>query len=162
MQLWYVVWCVCGCVCVWVRMCVCVCVCVCGCMSVAGRESVPHHRFPAMSLKRAVKSFQKIPYIHLCQSTRHTLGVYTRGNTIYLMLHCPHGQRPPHPHWRFTVFNFHFIFRTGRQESRGKRLHLAVNQHLNTRLNVIWKKSTRTTRTVQLKIFVFIYTGMCD
>lgn len=50
-----------------------------------------------MSLKRAIKSLQQIPYIHLCQSARHTLGVYTGGNTIYLMLHCPHVQSPP-PH----------------------------------------------------------------
>lgn len=62
-----------------------------------GVEEVPRCRFPAMSLKRAVKSLQQIPYIHLCQSTRHTLGVYTGGNTIYLMLHCPHVQSPP-PH----------------------------------------------------------------
>lgn len=62
-----------------------------------GVEEVPRCRFPAMSLKRAVKSLQQIPYIHLCQSARHTLGVYTGGNTIYLMLHCPHVQSPP-PH----------------------------------------------------------------
>lgn len=71
----------------------CMCVDVCS----GGVEQVPHYQFPAMSLKRAVKSLQQIPYIHLCQSTRHTLGVYTGGNTIYLMLHCPHVQSPP-PH----------------------------------------------------------------
>lgn len=77
-------------------MCTCMRVDVCS----GGEGSmvhVPLYQFLAMSLKRAVKSLQQIPYIHLCQSTRRTLGVYTGGNTIYLMLHCPHVQSPP-PH----------------------------------------------------------------
>lgn len=113
-----------------------------------------------MSLKRAVKSLQQIPYIHLCQSAQHTLGVYTGGNTIYLMLHCPHVQSPP-PHAGDSVFNFHFIFWTGRRV-QGNGLHLAVNHHLNTELNVIWEESTRGPRITPLKIFVFIYSGMCN
>ncbi len=84
------------CACVSTCASVCVRACVWTCVQ-GGVEQVPHYRFPAMSLKRAVKSLQQIPYIHLCQSTRHTLGVYTGGNTIYLMLHCPHVQSPP-PH----------------------------------------------------------------
>lgn len=85
-------------------MCACVSTCASECVRAGvwtcvqgGVEQVPHYQFPATSLKRAVKSLQQIPYIHLCQSTRHTLGVYTGGNTIYLMLHCPHVQSPP-PH----------------------------------------------------------------
>ncbi len=84
------------CACVSICASVCVRACVWTCVQ-GGVEQVPHYQFPAMSLKRAVKSLQQIPYIHLCQSTRHTLGVYTGGNTIYLMLHCPHVQSPP-PH----------------------------------------------------------------
>lgn len=99
------VWCNCS---PWRTVCLDMCACVSTCASMCvracvrtcvqgGVEQVPHYQFPAMSLKRAVKSLQQIPYIHLCQSTRHTLGVYTGGNTIYLMLHCPHVQSPP-PH----------------------------------------------------------------
>lgn len=111
-------------------------------------QQVPGYQPAAVSLKRAVKSLQQIPYIHLCQSALQPLGVYTGGNTIYLMLHCPHVRSPP-PHAGDSVFNFHFIFQTGRQTRQAGRrvqangLHLAVNHHLNTRLNVIWEESTR-------------------
>lgn len=102
----WIVWCSCS---PWRAVCLDMCACVSSCaksvyacrrvfeVERGGVEQVPRYRFPAMSLKRAVKSLQQIPYIHLCQSTRHTLGVYTGGNTIYLMLHCPHVQSPP-PH----------------------------------------------------------------
>lgn len=96
---------------------------MCMCADTAGGGGggqVPRYRFPATSLKRAVKSLQQIPYIHLCQSARHTLGVYTGGNTIYLMLHCPHVLSPP-PHAGDSLFNFHFIFRTDRQACAGER-----------------------------------------
>lgn len=32
----------------------------------------------------------------------------------------PTRPEPSSPHWRFTVFNFHFIFRTGRQANAGE------------------------------------------
>lgn len=145
--------------CACVSTCADVCVCVCEWTCVQGGvEQVPHYQFPAMSLKRAVKSLQQIPYIHLCQSARHTLGVYTGGNTIYLMLHCPHVQSPP-PHTGDSqcLTSISYSEQADRQASAGNGLHLGVNQHLNSRLNVIWKESTRGSRITPLKIFLFIY-----
>ena len=142
---------------------VCVRACVRTCVR-GGVEQVPRCRFPAMSLKRAVKSLQQIPYIHLCQSARHTLGVYTGGNTIYLMLHCPHVHSPP-PRAGDSQCLTSISYSeqaADRQARAGNGLHLAVNQRLNTRLNVIWKESTRGPRITLLKIFVFIYSGMCN
>lgn len=87
-------------------------------------------------------------------------------NTIYLMLHCPHVQSPP-PHTGDSqcLTSISYSEQAGRQTGRqvqGNGLHLAVNHHLNTRLNVIWEESTRGPRITLLKIFVFIYSGMCN
>lgn len=140
-----------------------VCVCVCVCRDVCSGVGVPRYQFPAMSLKRAVKSLQQIPYIHLCQRTRRTLGVYTGGNTIYLMLHCPHVQSPP-PHTGDSkcLTSISYSEQADGQMSAGNGLHLDVNQHFNSRLNVIWKESTRSPRITPLQIFVFIYSGTCN
>lgn len=111
-----------------VNICDSTCVCACADMgsrgwgrnTVGGVEQVPHYQFPAMSLKRAVKSLQQIPYIHLCQSTRHTLGFYTGGNTIYLMLHYPHVlSPPPHAGDSQCLTSISYSEQAGRQSSVG-------------------------------------------
>lgn len=119
-------------------------------------QQVPGYQSAAVSLKRAVKSFQQIPYIHLCQSARQPFGVYTGGNTIYLMLRCPHVRSPP-PHAGDPLFNFHFIFQTGRQSRQANRLHLAVNHHLNAakrNLGRVNKRPCARRRSAYLFLFI--------
>ena len=146
--------------------CVCVCVCVCVwedvCSGGRGAGStllVPGHVsqkgrkvFTANSLHSSVS--ERSAHIRRLHGRKHNLFDAT----------LPTRPEPSSPHWRFTVFNFHFIFRTGRQtggQVQGNGLHLAVNQRLNTRLNVIWKESTRGPLALRRSRYLFLFILEC-
>lgn len=72
----------------------------------------------------------------------------------------PTRAEPSSSHWRFTVFNFHFIFCADRQAGAGSGLHLDVNQHFNTKCKR--ERVNTGALTLCFQIFVFVDSGMCN
>lgn len=162
------VWCSCSpwrAVCL--DMCACVSICDSGCVPTCvqgGVERGPHSQFPALSLKRAVKTLRQIPYIHLCQSTRHTLGVYTGGNTIYLMQHCPHvHSAPPHTGDSQCLTSISYSVQAGRQTGwSGEWTPSCCKSPFQYPTKCKLERVNTGALTFCFKIFVFVYSGMCN
>lgn len=148
------------------RVCACMHACACVDVCSGGRGAGSTLPLPGHVSQKGRKVFTANS-LHSSVSERsaHIRRLHGRKHNLFDAT-LPTRPEPSSPRWRFTVFNFHFIFRTGRQtggQVQGNGLHLAVNQRLNTRLNVIWKESTRgPPRITPLMIFVFIYSGMCN
>ena len=148
-----------ACVCVHACVCVCVWTCVQG-----GVEQVPRCRVPSHVSQKGRKVFTANSlHSSVSEHSAHIRRLHGRKHNLFDAT-LPTRPEPSSPHWRFTVFNFHFIFRTGRQTGRevqGNGLHLAVNQRLNTQLNVIWKESTRGPLALRRSRYLFLFILEC-